>query len=191
MPILGIIASSLPAAAGDFESIATVTVGSGGSSSITFSSIPSTYSHLQVRSLQKSTYNDGGTDSVYLFLTYNGDSSASSYYSHWLYGEGANAAAAAYNVHNGIIMHMVPKTTSSLNNMFSVSIIDVLDYANTNKYKTTRSLTGGDLNNTYGIIGLESGLYKSTSAISSLTLTPSGGNFAQYSHFALYGIKGA
>jgi hypothetical protein len=46
--ILGIIASSkLTAAAGDFESIATVTVGSGGSAVISFTSIPSTYAHLQ------------------------------------------------------------------------------------------------------------------------------------------------
>lgn len=33
----------------DYDSIATTTVGAGGAASITFSSIPSTYQHLQIR----------------------------------------------------------------------------------------------------------------------------------------------
>jgi hypothetical protein len=68
-------------------------------------------------------------------------------------------------------------------------ICDVLDYANTNKFKTLRSLTGNDRNGS-GSIWLDSGLWRSTSAITSIKFT-TGTAFAQYSQFALYGIKGA
>jgi hypothetical protein len=66
-----------------------------------------------------------------------------------------------------------------------------LDYANTNKYKTTRSIGGND-NNGSGFVSLISGLWLSTSAISNIEIIPLNGTlWTQYSHFALYGIKGA
>jgi predicted patatin/cPLA2 family phospholipase len=73
---------------------------------------------------------------------------------------------------------------------FGAGVIDILDYADTNKFKTTRTLNGVSSNASSAIdyIFLVSGLWRSTSAITSITLT--GNNFAQYSHFALYGIKG-
>jgi hypothetical protein len=49
--ILGIIASSRLAAVGDYESIATVSVGGGGAADVEFTSIPGTYTHLQIRAL--------------------------------------------------------------------------------------------------------------------------------------------
>ena len=69
MPILGIIASShvnfIPT--GSFSSIATVTVGSGGSSTVSFISIPQTYKHLQLRGIAKGTTSySSGTDTAYL-----------------------------------------------------------------------------------------------------------------------------
>ena len=82
-------------------------------------------------------------------------------------------------------------------NVFAVSVIDILDYANTNKFKTVRALTGDDNNNStnYGYISLSSSLWRSTSAITSLTFdqesSSSTTNFVQYSSFALYGIKAA
>ena len=79
---------------------------------------------------------------------------------------------------------------SATANAFGVTIIDILDYANTNKYKTFRSLVGSDTNDTNGAVGLASGSWRSTSAITSITLSNNvSGNLAQYSSFALYGIK--
>jgi hypothetical protein len=79
---------------------------------------------------------------------------------------------------------------------FGVSIIDILDYANTNKYKTFRNLNGNDINGTIasvgGYISLLSGLWMKTNAITSLKFAPvNGTTFTQYSQFALYAVKGA
>jgi hypothetical protein len=75
---------------------------------------------------------------------------------------------------------------------FAVAVIDILDYANTNKYKTYRVLSGVDTNGTspVGYVDFESALWLSTSAVNSITITLPSGNYAQYSQFALYGIKG-
>jgi hypothetical protein len=185
-PILGIWASqnysrySLPTS---YESIATTTVGSGGSSTITFSSIPSTYTHLQLRIIAKST-----ASGSYSQIRFNSDS-GSNYAMHELYGTGSSALAYAETSQTYLNQYYTIET-STASNVFSASIFDILDYANTNKYKTTRKLSGNE-NNSAGGIDLASGLWRSTSAIDAITITPNSGNFAQYSSFALYGIKGA
>lgn len=175
MPILGIIASSLLAAAGDFESIATVTVGSGGASDVTFSSIPGTYTHLQIRGL--------GLFNGDTFLQFNGDTN-SNYSRHSVYGNGSSAAAFAESNAARIGANYATSTQPS------PFVADILDYGNTNKYKTVKSLGGVDSNGS-GIILLQSGSWRSTSAVTSIKLIASGGTFAQYSHFALYGIRSA
>ena len=74
---------------------------------------------------------------------------------------------------------------------FGPLVFDVLDYADTNKYKTGRSLFGSDGNGS-GWIMLSSGNWRNTAAITTIQLRPSaGGNtFVTNSSFALYGIKG-
>jgi hypothetical protein len=74
-------------------------------------------------------------------------------------------------------------------NSFGVFIMDILDYANTNKLKTTRVLHGQD-DNSNGETGLSSGLWFNTNAITSITIYAAVTNVLEYSHFALYGIKG-
>lgn len=189
-PILGIWASqnysrySLPTS---FDSIATTTVGAGGSSSITFSSIPSTYTHLQIRGISRPS-EAGSTGAQYLYLRMNSDS-GSNYARHFLYGEGSSAGtqAGASQTEIRVIYQLRDGFTAGI---YATSVIDILDYANTSKYKTTRSLGGFDANGS-GYISLGSGLWMNTNAITSLTLTCEVGNFVQYSSFALYGIKGA
>jgi hypothetical protein len=180
-PILGIIASSRAAASNSYESISTVTVGAGGSSSVTFSSIPSTYQHLQVRA----TYQDTSASGVQnQFFRFNGDS-ATNYDWHYIFGDGSsptvNASLSASSIFAGQVI-------TPNNSNFATSIIDILDYKDTNKYKTTRGLYGNDQNGS-GRILFVSGLWRSASAINSIVFT-TGANFAQYSSFALYGIKG-
>jgi len=187
-PILGVFASanqgqfiSYPA----FESIATVTVGGGGASSITFSSIPSTYQHLQIRFIARGN----GAAYQYISTRYNSDS-GSNYADHYLQGDGSSASAGQISG-NSATRFDLPAATGSATSTFGAGIIDVLDYANTNKYKTTRALTGVDQNGS-GAVALGSGLWMSTSAINTIVIQVRGGteSFTQYSSFALYGLKG-
>lgn len=175
--IAGFLGVGGAAAATDYESIATVTVGAGGSSTVTFSSIPSTYTHLQVRAISR-----GASSTTNATYQLNGDT-ASNYSWHLLYGQGSSALAAGGA--NATFIYL--GTQSATANTFSTQIIDILDYANTNKFKTTRNLVGYE-NNSAGEVGLFSGLWRSTAAVTSITFTLST-TFQQYTQFALYGIK--
>lgn len=167
------------AIAGDYQSISTVTVGAGGVSSITFSSIPSTFQHLQIRL----SGNAGGNDT---FFQLNGDT-GTNYTRHYLYGSGTAAAVGATTSAVSGSAGYIASTTNT--NIFGASVFDLLDYANTSKYKTSRALSGYDANGS-GLIVLYSSLWQNTAAVTSVTLLPYAGNFNQYTHAALYGIKG-
>jgi len=183
MPILGIIASQITGhlSTNSFESIQTVTVGSGGQSSISFTSIPSTYKHLQLRLMA----NDNGGGGGNMFIQFNGDT-GNNYAWHYLQGNGSTAGAGAAATTGSFIVGKSGSTASGN----GVSVVDILDYQNTNKYKTSRSLNGTDYNNASGVLFYSSGLWQNTAAVSSFTITTTGGSFTQYSSFALYGIKG-
>jgi hypothetical protein len=184
--LIGVIASSGGvAAAGDFESIATVTVGAGGQSSVTFSSIPSTYQHLQVRYMPRISTSDTAEN---CWLQFNGDT-GSNYTFHFLDGNGSSASAGGAGSQTRIFAGRAGAASSG-SNIFGANVLDVLDYANTNKYKTARILGGIDRNGD-GNIRLDSGVWMNTAAVTSLTISPTtANNFVQYSSFALYGIKG-
>ena len=184
--------SATPTVSTSYESIATVSVGSGGQSTITFSSIPATFEHLQIRAILRNT--SGSSGSKDLFMNFNGDTSTNYRQYKVLFGDGSSAASAASGTSTAATNKISPAhfledgNTASIYNAF---VCDILDYRNTNKYKVTRSLTGQDLNGS-GRLNLFSGLWQSTSAITSIDLTVEGGNnFKQYTQFALYGIKGA
>lgn len=184
MPILGIIASSISGnLAGDFESIATITVGSGGAASVTFSSIPATFTHLQIRFIARTTASNN------IQVYFNTDSSNTNYAFHNVRGDGATASALAFASGVGNALLLVNEGSSITANTFGAGVVDILDYANTNKYTTARSLGGND-NNGSGVVGLNSKLWLNTAAVNSIELLSSGNNLQQYSHFALYGIKG-
>lgn len=186
-PILGIWASAQQAAfnVGDYESIATTTLTTT-ASSITFSSIPSTYTHLQVRMIQRDNqvgFADGAK------LQFNSDTGANYSY-HILRGDGSTAQAYNGASQTNILLTFDLAGALASANVFGAAVIDILDYANTNKYKTVRSLSGRD-NNGDGGVALDSGLWQSSSAITSLTIFPQNGTLlSQYSQYALYGIKG-
>lgn len=186
-PILGIYASQISghlfAPSGAYDSIATVDLSGGAASSITFSSIPSTYKHLQIRGISRNT---AAADDM--ILRFNSDS-GSNYAWHVIRGNGSAATATngapTTAIEQGIMIY-----SGQLANAFSVNIIDVVDYADTSKFKTLKVLNGSELNGS-GAVTIGSGVWRSTSAVSTVVLTMGGGgNFAQYSHFGLYGIKG-
>lgn len=184
MPILGITASSASPNIyiGSYDSIATTTLGST-TATVTFSSIPATYTHLQIRCLTRSSYADNG-DNVYMQL--NGDS-ASSYAWHRLIGSGASASAGT---NSGVTLGLISINAASTANAstFGAAVIDILDYTNTNKKRTVRGLGGYDANGS-GYVSYNSVGYFNTTAVTSITLGTSA-SFAQNSTFALYGIKG-
>lgn len=173
-----------------FESIATGTVtASGGSANVTFSSIPGTYKHLQLRCFTRNTYSGGTGGGDNLYLQANSDT-ANNYNAHNLNGNGSTYSSSYYNAETFGYFGISTgggSTPSSL--PFTGVIIDILDYADTNKYKTVRGLCGYD-GNGFGGVNYASGAWRSTSAITSLKLY-SNYNLTQYSHFALYGILGA
>jgi len=174
-----------------YESITTTTVGASPQATITFGSIVGTYKHLQIRIMART--NGAGQDRGSIALKFNADTTAANYSWHYLAGDGSSAfaSAGASSGTNNYIGGISAYTAASASaNIFGVGIIDLLDYADTNKHKTIRTLAGQDQNGTSGRLSLNSGRYGSTSAITSIELIPEYGSFVQYSSFALYGIKG-
>lgn len=193
--IVALIGGAAPEV-GDYESIASTTVGAGGSASVTFSSIVGTYKHLQVRAIAKAVSASAG--GAALFMRMNSDS-GNNYSIHQLTGSGSGSGSAfgeasvpyALVGNNGSFQSFTVGDGAS---MYSAHIIDLLDYSSTSKNKTVRALHGRDNNSTSGRVMLESGLWQNSStAINTLTFTMRDGsgasNIAQYSSFALYGIK--
>jgi hypothetical protein len=170
-----------------FESIATVTVGSGGSSEINFTSIPATFTHLQVRIIAR-TASVATSDGLLMRVGTSGSiDTTSTLWGHNLMGNGSSATSGSRSSTN---IELVQTTAaSSTSGIFGVAVIDILDYANTNKAKTFRSLTGHDQNGS-GQVRLMSGSYgANTNAITDLRFFSAFSNVAQYSQFALYGIR--
>lgn len=171
----GLYGTGVPPVTSSYESIATVTVGSGGSTQIDFTSIPSTFKHLQLRASVK------GSTNLYSPIRFNGDTPTTNYKLHELYGNGATVSSSG-------------DSNAYINNIFGTNynavVMDILDYNSNVKNKTVRMLHGIDNNGT-GHVSFTSILWmNSADAISSIRFTVNTGNFAEFSKFALYGIKG-
>ena len=188
MPILGIIASSrLVAVPNSYESIATTKL-TGNQATITFSSIPTTFTHLQLRVFAR-TNRVGGVEAN-LLIRFNNDTSTNYTY-HDLYGDGSSATASAGGASQTSIIANRLTGADAAASIFGAIVVDVLDYTSTNKNKTVRALGGVDRNGAGGI-SFSSGLwFKAPEAINRIDLTTIAGtaNFIADSSFALYGIK--
>jgi hypothetical protein len=184
--LLGTLSSGVAAATSSYESIASATVGTSGV--VTFSSIPATYSALQVRFIAR-TDRSGSNDQIK--ITLNSDT-GTNYTRHYLQGNGASAIAAGTITlaNNSMLQIPAASVTASI---FGVGIIDIQDYANTTKYTTLRIIYGEDLNSgtTASSIYLQSGLWLNTAAVSTIAFSVlNGPNYVTGTQFALYGIKG-
>jgi hypothetical protein len=171
-------------AVGDYESIATVNASAGGSAFLEFTLIPSTYKHLQIRGIARNS--TSGTGTQIGSVTFN-SYSASNYSLHRLQGDGTSATASG-TANTAFISTATEPQAGDTANVFGAFVVDILDYADTNKNKTLRSLDGVDTNGA-GIIAFRSGAWRSTVAINTIRITASSNNFSQYSSFALYGIR--
>jgi hypothetical protein len=194
MPItLGILAQArqAPVAAGSYDLLETVTVGSGGAASVSFTSLNATYGatykHLQFRMMVRT---DRALNRDQLGITLNADG-GSNYANHYLAGNGSvvrSAAAASqvrFNPGNGVYGNTAPANT------FSAVVFDLLDAFSTTKNKTARMLSSGiDDSNTLDAITLGSGLWMNTAAVTTVTFDPVNSNLLENCRFSLYGIKG-
>ena len=184
--------SVTPANPSSYESIATFTAGST-VSDFTFSSIPSTYKHLQIRGMALDAFTSTDVP-LQIGIQFNSDTAANYSY-HYLQGNGVPAVSAGNGTSSGQIFVQNAASTTRNNGsylIFGGSVIDIIDYASTSKYKTLRAFAGSDKNlaTSGSALGLSSGLWMSTSAISTIRIFSVANGFRIGSTFALYGIKG-
>ena len=159
------------------EPIASTLVGSGGANTVIFNDIPQGYKHLQIRCLAKNN-----TGIYWVITQFNSDASAAYSY-HDIYADGASVGAEGYANKSECNTFLTSST------QFGVGVVDILDYSNTNKYKTLRSIGGYDANGS-GYVTISSIGWRGTAPITSIKLYSYISNFTQYSRFSLYGIKG-
>lgn len=157
-----------------YEPISTQTLGTA-TSTITFSSIPATYTDLILITI-------GFAGADYYNVQFNSDS-GTNYSRTLLFTSGASAESAR----NSNIAQVYGTTGTSSTNL-GTSIHHINNYSNTTTNKTV--IRRGGLDNTVSP-QLEAGLWRSTAAINTITLTAGSGNFGIGSTFTLYGIKAA
>lgn len=154
--------------------------------SITFSSIPTGYSSLQIRFIGRSTRAAADANTR---LQFNSDT-GTNYTYHELSGSGTAASSGGAASQTYADFGRAPGTTITNTSIFGVGIIDIQDYLSTTKNKTIRSVYGYDTNGT-GEIGMRSSVWMSTSAVTSITLfQASSASWLAGSTIALYGMKG-
>lgn len=180
---LGILSSSGAGAAGAFELISTQVL-TGTAASVTFGSIPSTFKHLQLRITTRGGNTATSQDDV--LIQFNNDT-GNNYSFHTLQANGSSVTSVNVGTYTFGYIGLGPSSTNTAN-AYSGAIVDILDYANTNKNKTTRALFGYKGSDSW--LGLVSSGWYSTSAITSLKLT-AGFSFLTGSRFSLYGVKGS
>lgn len=172
------------AVATSFQSIATVTA-AGGETSLSLTSIPSTFTHLQIRGISHDTHTSGVLRAI-LFRA-NTDT-GSNYSRYFLQGDGSTTTAGStINTTFINLRGCSPDDGGNANNFGSIDV-SILDYANTTKYKNVRGLVGAEQNGV-GQVSYISGLWINTAAITSLQFYAEAVAFKAGTTFALYGIK--
>jgi hypothetical protein len=151
-----------------------------GNTSITFSSIPQNYKHLQLRLLGT----DGASNTI--FLTFNGDTTIGNHKNHTISANGSTVVAATALAYIQIAGQYYGGSSNA--SYLSAVISDIHNYASTTQNKTVRSFSGYDANGS-GVVELDSGVWLSTAAITSIKVEI-GGTFSTGSTVALYGMVG-
>ena len=153
-------------------------------STITFSSIPATYKHLQMRFLTIAP--DGYTDG---YISLNSDTTATNYYMNRIFGNGSATGNTAGNNNQCFNGWGTGETGLAV-----AGVVDILNYSDTSNIKMFRVVTGFSNNigaSTGNWIGQHSVVWNNTSAITSISIRMDGANLLTNSRATLYGIKGA
>lgn len=170
--------------ANTFELISAVTVGSGGTANIEFTSIPSTYTDLVIdfsgRSVKSANFED-------VKIQFN--SSTTGYSDRYLLGNGS-AASSGSGASTGIYNLIIPAANATAST-FSNSLVYIPNYAGSNN-KSVSIDVATENNATLSYLNLVAGLWSNSSAITSIKIVPdTANNLAQYSTAYLYGVKNA
>jgi hypothetical protein len=180
------------AAAPAFELIQTQVL-TGDTTSVSFASIPQTFTHLQLRIVARgaTTLNEIGTRRIALRLQLD---PTNSYSAHEFFGNGNNVFSQAAT-NQTFIWAGSSIGDGAPANAYSASVVDILDYSSTTKNKTVRTLTGnqGGTNGQNNIVNLQSGTRYSLGAVAFIDLLTEGSfahGFRAGSRFSLYGIRG-
>lgn len=180
---LGYISQGGGASAGSFELISTTVLGAS-AATVSFTSISSAYTHLQLRytgRAQRSFTLDG------MKILINGDSGGNYAY-HRLTGDGSSVVSGAASSQSQLTYPTAFAGDTATSGVFAAGILDILDYKNTNKYKTVRMMTG--MNSSTPYVNLYSGLWMNTAAITQIDISATTGpNILTGSRFSLYGVK--
>jgi len=165
--------------ANTYIQLSNVTVGSGGAATISFTSIPQTYTDLLI--LYSCRSSDSATNWNNMKLSFNGSAS-----------DGVWRFLAMYNAGmaegSGGQVEVWINFNASTGNSFSNSYVYITDYA-VAASKNIYVDTAAEGNAQDQILGMVGGLWNNNAAITSITATPSSGSFMQYSSATLYGIK--
>lgn len=166
----------------DFESIETKYITSA-TSSITFTNIPNTYKHLQIRGMYftSAQYPDG------LRVRINNDSATNKYNTQYMYNTGSGQSSATVDNSSGYHLAAGNRGDTTYPAVF---LYDLNDYTSTSKFKSGHIMQGLAINDADRISFIAATTYESTSAISSIEIFVSTGNINANSHFALYGVNG-
>ena len=166
-----------------YTPIATTTLGSA-AASYTFSSIPSTYTDLVLIA------NFGTSVNTNVYGRFNGDGASTGLYSDTnLYGNGTSATSSRDSNNNHF--YLGPNMNASTTNVSTNSVTNLMNYANTSVYKTIIARTNSPAATSYSGTEANVFLYRSTSAITSMTLYAGSGNLVAGCSFTLYGIAAA
>jgi hypothetical protein len=167
----------------DFELIQTAILGIT-TASVTFdvSKYINIYKHLQIRLVGR-----GDAASNYVNTGYRFNGSTSTYAIHELYGAGSSVTSGGgISVTEGSIGYIAGANAGA--SIFGISIMDIPDFASSNKNKTTKALTG--LHSAGPLIDLRTGVWVSTDAITLITIFPTSGNFVAGTRISVYGVRG-
>jgi hypothetical protein len=162
-----------------YDKIEAKTLGSA-TNSVTFTSIPATYTDLVIAMSVGATSGSG----TGFGLRFNSDTGAN-YSDTRIDGDGSTATSARGTSQSRILQYsaVLPEASST----YGTFITNVFNYANTTTYKTTLTRSNNAAAAVQGLVGL----WRNTSAINSLTFITFAGNFSIGSTFTLYGIKAA
>jgi len=162
--------------------IQSVTVPSGGASSIDFTSIPSTYTDLVVK---LSGRKDAGSFPNPV-LQFNGDTSAN-YKWRGLYGDGTGANSNNSTSATSVLFGVMDGSSETAST-FGSGEAYIPNYASSNQ-KSVSIEAVGETNASGAYMYMVAGLWTGTAAITSIKIVNASGNFVQYSTAYLYGVK--
>ena len=162
-----------------------VTVGETAVSSITFNSIPQTgYTDLKVVASTRDT--QAGADSSVFSTRFNGVTTAI-YSNRWIYGSGAAAGSGSYSAQTRFLFGNAGESAGNTASTFSNIELYIPNYTSANYKSVSADMIASENNSATAYMFLEAGLWQSTAAITSISVTPNT-SWVQYSSFSLYGL---